>query len=120
MLEEEPEVDGPAQWLGVRLNRLAIRLPLPHLDFWTRFAMCPVLLLSTHGQVLKDSAAPALAVKFNNMKFRNHNVARDLQKGSNVDEMLLNSISAHHQSVFTFPVPFPIRDFPIPDDIAAD
>jgi hypothetical protein len=33
MLEEEPEVDGPAQWLGVRLNRLAIRLPLPHLDF---------------------------------------------------------------------------------------
>jgi hypothetical protein len=68
--------------------------------------MCPVLLLSTHGQVLKDSAAPALAVKFNKMKFRNHNVARDLQKGSNVDEMLLNSISAHRQSVFTFRIPF--------------
>jgi hypothetical protein len=62
MLEKEPEVDDPAQWLGVPLNRLAIRLPLPHLEFWTWFAMCP-LLLSTHGQVLKDAAAPALAVK---------------------------------------------------------
>ena len=34
MLEEEPEVDGPAQWLGAHLNRLAIRLPLPHLNFF--------------------------------------------------------------------------------------
>ena len=33
MLEEGTEVDGPAQSLGVRLNRLAIRLPLPHLNF---------------------------------------------------------------------------------------
>jgi hypothetical protein len=33
MWEEEPEVDDPAQWLGVHLNRLAIRLPLPHLKF---------------------------------------------------------------------------------------
>jgi hypothetical protein len=30
---EEPEVDDPAQWLGVHLNRLATRLPLPHLKF---------------------------------------------------------------------------------------
>jgi hypothetical protein len=63
MLEEEPEVDDPAQWWGVRLNRLAIRLPLPHLDFFGLGSQCPVLLLSTHGQVLKDSAAPAVAVK---------------------------------------------------------
>ena len=33
MMEEEPEVDDPAQYLGVRLNRLAIRLPLPLLIF---------------------------------------------------------------------------------------
>jgi hypothetical protein len=40
--------------------------------------------------------------KFNDMNFRNHDVARDRQKDSNVDEMLLNSISAHRQSVFKF------------------
>ena len=40
--------------------------------------------------------------KFNNMKFRNHSVACDGKKDSNVVEMLLNSISAHRQSVFKF------------------
>ena len=34
MLEEGPEVDGPAQWWDVRLNRVPIRLPLPHLNFF--------------------------------------------------------------------------------------
>jgi hypothetical protein len=32
-------------------------------------------------------------------------VARDRQKHSNVDEMLVNSISAHRQSVFNFQIP---------------
>jgi hypothetical protein len=64
MLEEEPEVGGPAQWLGVHLNRLAIRLPLPHLNFFGLASQgVRLLLLSTHGQVLKDSAAPTVAVK---------------------------------------------------------
>jgi hypothetical protein len=42
------------------------------------------------------------------MKFRNHGVARDRQNHSNVDEMLLNSISAHRQSVSKFSNPVPI------------
>jgi hypothetical protein len=44
------------------------------------------------------------------MKFRNHDVARDRQKDSNVDEMLLNSISAHRQSVSKFFESVSIRD----------